>query len=268
MNIRHQSLKLLLAIVSILSYLDWEKISIAAPLPSTINYNSLKAIEGDRVIFSSPEPKQSRGTPPATVGPTRGCKSKELVALVPNTKLDSKVNLSWGLTTKQHPTFWSYIPDSPSSILSGKFSLWRWDSKNQDETIVYESQLVLTNTPGIISITLPATATPLEINQWYHFYVFIDVECPRNRAPEKISTEGWIRLEEPNADLKIQLKTATLLQQAILYGKNGFWYDMLNALAELKQTEPKNQQWTEVLRSTGLEKIASEPIVDCCMPQN
>lgn len=268
MNIRHQSLKLLLAIVSILSYLDWGKVSIATPLPSTINYNSLKTIEGDRVIFSSPEPKQSRGTPTGTTSPNRGCKSKDLVALVPLNATDSKSTLSWGLTTKERPTFWLYITDSPNSILSGKFSLWRWDANNKDETTVYESQLAFTNTPGIISVTLPATTEPLQIDQWYHFYFFIDVECPQNGVPETISAEGWIRREEPNTDLKTQLQSATLLQQAILYGKNGFWYDMLKALAELKQTEPKNQQWAEVLRSTGLEKVASEPIVDCCKPEN
>jgi len=43
---------------------------------------------------------------------------------------------------------------------------------------------------------------------------------------------------------------------------------MLKALAELKQVEPKNQQWAEVLSSTGLKKIASEPIIDCCKPKN
>lgn len=271
MNICHQSLKLLLAIVSILSCLDWEEVSIAAPLLSTINSNSVKAIEGDRVIFNPPEKQESRDRPRGTVpGQTRRCKpnSKDLVALVPATETDPDKNLLWGLTTKEHPTFWAYIPDSSESIISSKFSLRKWNSENNSQTTVYESELILTNTPGIISVTLPITAPPLEINQWYHFYFFINLECPENGMKQKVAVEGLIKRKQPNTGLKTQLQTATLLQQAILYGKNSFWFDMLNTLAKIKETEPKNQQWSEVLSSTGLKEIASEPIVDCCKPKN
>ncbi len=272
MNIRTQSLKLLLAIISILNWLVWERASTLAQLPpAIINQSySLKVAEGDRVIFTPPAAKESRGKPPNTVnGSNRGCGVNEnLVALVPIIEPNSEEKPLWGLTTKERPTFWVYISNSPGSIISGKFSLRRWNSENHAEITVYESELTLTNTPGIISFTLPATAPPLEINQWYYFYFFINVECPQNLTPKKLSVQRLIRREEPNTDLKTQLQAATLLQQAILYGKNGFWYDMLKALAELKRTEPKNQQWREVLRSSGLEKIASEPIVDCCTPPN
>jgi len=216
MNTRTQSLKLLLAIISILSWLVWERSSTLAQLPpAIINHSySLKVAEGDRVIFTPPA-EESRGNPPDSVpsDPRRcGDVSQNLVVLVPKMTPEEEKKPLWGLTTKERPTFWSYISDRPDSIISGQFSLRKWNSQNPPETTVYESELVLTNTPGTISFNLPDTAPPLEINQWYHFYFFIDVECPRNGAPETISAEGWIRREEPNTDLKSQLKTATLLK--------------------------------------------------------
>lgn len=218
------------------------------------------------LTFEQPPPDQGapRGTKP---GGDRGCPSvaqKPLTALVPVTKEADGTQLRWGLTTKEHPTFWFYVPYELKSIRSAKFSL-----RNQAKQTVYETPVTLTGAPGVISISLPSTAPPLEINKWYQSYLFIDISCEPNAPLEKDSAQGWVKREALAPTLKSELDNATTPQQrAMLYAKHGVWYEVVMTLAELGRTDPKDAEWTKLLQSVGLDAIASEPIVNCCKPEN
>ena len=218
------------------------------------------------LTFEQPPPDQGapRGTKP---GGERGCPSvaqKPLTALVPVTKEADGTQLRWGLTTKELPTFWFYVPYELKSIRSAKFSL-----RNQAKQTVYETPVTLTGAPGVISISLPSTAPPLEINKWYQSYLFIDISCEPNAPLEKDSAQGWVKREALAPALKSELDNATTPQQrAMLYAKHGVWYEVVMTLAELSRTDPKDAEWTKLLQSVGLDAIASEPIVNCCKPEN
>lgn len=218
------------------------------------------------LTFEQPPPDQGapRGTKP---GGERGCPSvaqKPLTALVPVAKEADGTQLRWGLTTEEHPTFWFYVPYELKSIRSAKFSL-----RNQAKQTVYETPVTLTGAPGVISISLPSTAPPLEINKWYQSYLFIDISCEPNAPLEKDSAQGWVKREALAPALKSELDKATTPQQrAILYAKHGIWYEVVMTLAEFRRTGPKDAEWTKLLQSVGLDAIASEPIVNCCKPEN
>jgi len=183
---------------------------------------------------------------------------------VPVTNEADGTQLRWGLTTKEHPTFWFYVPYELKSIRSAKFSL-----RNQAKQTVYETPVTLTGAPGVISISLPSTAPPLEINKWYQSYLFIDISCEPNAPLEKDSAQGWVKREALAPALKSELDNATTPQQrAMLYAKHGVWYEVMMTLAELSRTDPKEAEWTKLLQSVGLDAIASEPIVNCCKPEN
>ena len=218
-------------------------------------------------LFEEPPPDQ--GAPRGTkFAGSRGCPlavQKQLTALVPVTKAADGAQLRWGLTTKEHPTFFFYVPYESKSIHSGKFSL-----RNQENQTLYETSVTLTGTPGVISVSLPATAPLLEVNKWYQSYLFIDISCAPNAPLEKDSAEAWVKREALAPGLKNELEKAkTPMHQAISYAKHGVWYETLMTLAESYRTNSKDQEWTKLLQSVGLDvAIASEPIVNCCKLEN
>jgi len=197
----------------------------------------------------------------------RSCRlviQEPLTALMPVTEEADGTQLRWGLTTKEHPTFWFYVPYESKSIRSAKFSL-----RNQAKQTVYETPITLTGTPGVISISLPSTAPPLEINEWYQSYLFVDISCAPDAPLEKDYAQGWVKRQELTPALKSELDQATTpRQRAILYAKDGIWYEAVTTLAEVRRTDSKDDAWTKLLQSVGLDAIASEPIVNCCTPEN
>lgn len=219
------------------------------------------------LVAESQEPPPGQGAPRGTKpgGSRNPCPAiqKSLTPLVLTTKQSENKELRWGYTTKANPTLWVYVPYDAQSISSSKFSL-----RNQAGETVYETDLNLTGTPGVISISVPSTAPPLESDQWYQWYLFVDVYCTPTTPAQQDSVDGWVKREEPNATLKTELEKATLQQQANLYAKEGFLEEALITLAELKKTNPSDDNWTKLLRDSGLEAIATEPVVDCCTPES
>jgi hypothetical protein len=62
------------------------------------------------------------------------------------------------------------------------------------------------------------------------------------------------------------LKTKGPLDKAKFYARQGYWLDTLENATELRSKQP--QEWTELLRSVGLEALSTQPFVDCCTPQS
>lgn len=215
------------------------------------------------LTFEQPPPGQGAPAPGTTdPGGSRGCLSvvqKPLTALVPVTKEAGNQELRWGLTTKEHPTFWFYVPYESKSIRSAKFSL-----RDRATKTVYETTITLTGTPGVISISLPSTAPGLEINQWYRSYLFVDISCPDGLL-NKDDAGAWVKREVLAPILKNELDQAkTPVQQAMFYAKHGFWYEAVTTVAQLHRTNSQDDEWTMLLQSVGLNAIASSPIVKCC----
>lgn len=179
----------------------------------------------------------SRGDCPSTDSP--------LTALMPVT--------NWGKTVAERPTFWFYVPYSPQQASSGEFVLQ--DEKYND---VYRTPLTLPGTPGFVSLSIPPTEAPLEINKWYRWY--FKLYCGPQKSPDPVFVEGWVQRVAVTPALESQLETATL-PKYIVYANNLIWYD---ALAELRLTKPPNatlnDDWVKLLRGVDLEGLGREPI--------
>ncbi|WNN87458.1 DUF928 domain-containing protein [Gloeocapsopsis dulcis] len=218
--------------------------------------------------FVPPPPPADIGIPGDRTGAgRRGClanhhdsvENKQLTALVPITKAATGLEVVWGLTTVEHPTFWFYVPYRAQDVHSARFVL-----RTADNQLVYQTSVSLPNKPGVISLTLPTTVS-LEVTKGYHWY--FNIYCAQGKPPTAI-VHGGVQRRTITPALASQLAQATPQQRAELYFANGFWFDAVTTLGQLHYHNPGNmalaQNWTDVLRFVGLDAIASEPIASCC----
>ena len=182
----------------------------------------------------------------------------EIVPLVPTTKI--------GLTVAAKPTFFFQV--SKSAAKEAKFSLLNQEG---DETI-YEKMFLLTSTGGVMSITLPEDAQALEVNKEYHWSV--EVACNNGDGDPGRNTrvERAVKRVAPEAAIAQELNNAAISDRVTIYTQAGYWYDTVKTLAQLRLDNPNDstlkEDWTALLDEVGLNKIAQEPIVQCCTLQN
>lgn len=160
------------------------------------------------------------------------------------------------LTVAKHPTFLVYMP--PTSARKVFFSL-----QDENKNNLYQKILPITGDSGIISIKLPTDAPELERGKNYKWY--FQVMCGNSLRPDSPGIEAQIRRVEPHSAWSSNLDNVVSLEQAVLYGKNGIWYDTVATLADLRKNQPENTayttNWQQVLKSVGLEAIATEPLL-------
>ncbi|MFL9459012.1 DUF928 domain-containing protein [Tolypothrix bouteillei VB521301_2] len=164
------------------------------------------------LIFAAPPPPPDIGEPgKRSEAGSRGCgqevnksvtsvSQKRLTALVP---VYSKSELVFGTTIAEHPSFWFYVPYS-SDFAYGEFVL---EDEAQNQTIYKTS---LTGTPGVIGLSLPSKAAPLEIGKRYRWY--FNIYCKKDNQIIA-DVEGYVRREQLNSALKTQLEKATPTQR-------------------------------------------------------
>lgn len=172
-----------------------------------------------------------------------------------------------GLTIKERPTFWFYIPYQSTGTLTAELSLF--GMRDGKERRIYQGRFLLTSTPGIVSIPLPENAEPLEEGKDYR-WVFTIV-CNPNRRIEDVYVQGVVNRISLNPNLSSELSAATPEQQAILYARSGIWHETVTTLADdLRRSNPQLSAslLANLLQSVGLSKISREKIVECCTPPN
>jgi hypothetical protein len=180
---------------------------------------------------------------------SNGAEAKPLLALVPIEKTATST-LVIGKTAAMHPTLWFYVPQR--SATTAVFVL-----QDQAGQSIYQSDVTIPKTAGLVSFTIPKTVAPLETGKSYHWY--FKLYCRPGSPPDSF-VDGWIQRESLTATLAQQIKTATRSQQVKLYSSNGFWFDALNASAELRRSNSSDADWAELLGSIGLETLVKEPI--------
>lgn len=212
-------------------------------------------------------PKDRKGA-----GTRRNCPvtNLPLTALIPLVSITAQTvqagtatrQYALSLTTELHPTFWFYVPYAPKNINSGKFVLL--DEKNNSVT-TQPIPITLSNTPGVIRVSVPATEKPLEIGQYYHWYFLMD--CSPDSS-EDIAVEGLVQRIVPKQELTRRLVAATPRQRVALYAQAGIWQDALTTLGELRVRQPKDAalatDWKDLLDSVFLDNISTVAIADCC----
>ncbi len=181
-------------------------------------------------------------TEAATTGPF-------LTALSPTTKP--------GLTLAERPTFLVYVPKT--SAKTAEFSL-----RNQNGSGVYRTTLALTNTPDIVSISLPSNAPSLEIKKRYT-WSFAVICNPSDRIEDKFVT-GTVQRTELEPTRLRQIEQAPLIQRISLYQKAHIWYDALPILLELRRSQPNDSSissaWREFLQSGGVDAMIDNKLKD------
>jgi hypothetical protein len=156
------------------------------------------------------------------------------------------------LTVSAHPTFLVYVPQTSAKGLELTLE--------QDGKGIYQTTVNLTGTPGIVGISLPATAPELEIGKDYKWLVSVVCE---SGAPEDSFVAGSVRRIQPDSTLS-QIDRAKPLEQVALYAKSGVWFDAVANLAALRKAQPNDPQvasaWKELLQGAGLDAIANAPL--------
>jgi Domain of Unknown Function (DUF928) len=263
-----QALRQSIATGSIL-LLPW---CILGMIPKAAMANSIVTDIGT-IEYKPPPPPERDAPGNRGGGGGRGCglTSQPITALIPTQKQmlkgdpETETLQVWGTTVSERPTFWFHVPDERSTIKSVEFVLQ--DNTDQD---LYRSEIVPPETPGIVSIRLPETVTALKPGVLYHWFLNITFDCPSDSSVTR-QINGWVQQVTPDSTLTKLLKNATPTQQAILYAKNGIWFDALTTLGDLRRSKPKDlsaiENWNRLLNSIGLENLKPEPIVNCCIPK-
>ncbi|WP_017654743.1 DUF928 domain-containing protein [Fortiea contorta] len=242
--------------------LTLSSISFLASQTSTITTQDDKRISLKTKSFQAPPPPPD--SPPG--GRVRGGAKRgscpadavKLTALVPFTTPTPTVTNVWGLTTKERPTLWLYVPIPKSSAYPAEFVL-----QDQDSRPIYQQDINLPEQPGIIGVSLPANAPPLAVEKRYRW--FFTIYCDPEKQLPPIYVEGVIKRVNLNQAIARQLKVAQPLQKFSIYAKNGIWHEALTTLAELRQQDPQNttlqSQWQDLLSSVGFSQEAKHPII-------
>jgi Domain of Unknown Function (DUF928) len=201
-------------------------------------------------------------------GGSRGsCKQYEtLTALVPITNTGSK-NAVWGQSTSQNPTFWFAVPDKLTPKVPVEFVI-----QDEADNYIYHTKFNPSETPrGIISITAQPK-TPLVAGKSYSWT--FSIYCDPEKPSASVYVRGSMTQVALNATIKKQLEAAkTPLEQAVIFAKNGIWFNALTTLGEEIQSSKRKDSettsaWNQLLKQANLDNCTSAPIVPCCTPKD
>lgn len=162
-----------------------------------------------------------------------------------------------GQTVASHPQFWVYFPEEESSITAVEFviqdearkDIWRSQSLSP-----VQSKSSLNPFAGYQSFALPPTAKPLQIGQWYRWYV--KVYCQDQVASEQY-VQGWVKRVPLYSKLYLELQNQSPQQHHQIYSHHHLWYDATDRLLSSLQSNPGSlaleHDWQNLLRAKGVE---------------
>ena len=187
------------------------------------------------------------GTPAGSACPA----DLSIIPLMPPTNI--------GLTVAESPTFFAYVSPHSTQV---EFTLQTEDGK---ETDVYTTTFKV-DQPGIVEVSISKKGSRqnfFEVGKRYQWW-FVTVCNPDERAGEYYF-KGFVKRIEPQETLKKDLANPDPMARAIVYAKNGIWYDTLTTLAQMRRQAPDDPmlkaEWTQLLQSQKLESIADKPLV-------
>lgn len=187
-----------------------------------------------------------------------GTQQTPLVALVPEENtVDGQRKAVWGRTSQLSPTLWFYVAYPPNTHVL--FAL-----QDEQENPLYSTAFqIQSEKPDLVSVTIPSTEEiALEPGKKYLWYLYI--MCAQKDSPDDF-VNGWVEVTKANPELESQLQQATPWQRIKLYAENGFWYDALTQLEQLRSQQPGETKldalWQDLLQQVGLGDISNAPVV-------
>ncbi len=149
---------------------------------------------------------------------------------------------SVGLTRRDRPTVWVYLPQTQAKTL--EFSLF--DQQHQG---VYQTSIDINNQSGLVAIALPSSAPALQPNQPYEWTAAL--VCDVSQRTNDWVTGGWIEHRAFDSVLQLQLNRAAVSERVRLYVNAGFWYEAVDTYLRSKQSSQIQLSaiWTDLLSS-------------------
>lgn len=202
-----------------------------------------------------------------TSGGSRGTCSDLLVALLPGsdtltgavTECNSASTSHLAATLETHPTLWFHIPAQAETGTTAELVLL-----DNNQQVLSSDVVTLPAKVGIIGLQLDY---PLETGDVYS-WIFSILSQP-NSPSQNPTVEGRLQRIEAQPALSDALATQDTPSQIRALAHHGIWHDALHELALLYRDESDNMEiqtnWVTLLDSVGLESIAQEPLVDCCL---
>ncbi|QLE56365.1 DUF928 domain-containing protein [Nostoc sp. TCL26-01] len=222
---------------------------IAAPTSSPSLFASQSTIQLAQTSPPPPPKNPERSSPGGRRDPSN-CPQDAAAAPTELILTALSPTMKPGLTLAEHPTFLVYAPKT--SAKNAEFSL-----RNREGRGVYRTTVALSNTPTLISLTLPAETPPLTVGQPYT-WSFAIICNPSDRLDDRFVTGMVQRIELDSARLR-QIQQASPKEQVALYQKVDAWYDALTVLYQLRQkqfNDPSiNTAWRELLQSAGINTM-------------
>jgi hypothetical protein len=193
-----------------------------------------------------------------TRGPACVQGEPNLTVLLPPTNL--------GLTTADYPQFFWFVPQTRAKSM--KFSLFQGDDQDPTQQLIYEQTLDTPTAPGVVRFALPKaeSAAPLQVDRDYFWTVTL--VCQPDDPSRNISAEGWIQRVAIEPDLAKALATAKASDRPQIYAENGYWFETLASLANLRCENAGNaaltKSWVKLLTSVKLGRLANQPLHQVC----
>jgi hypothetical protein len=171
-----------------------------------------------------------------------------------------------GLTVSESPTLFAYVSQALTQV---EFSLITEKKTKEADDVVYETAFKV-DKPGIIAVTIPATAAnkkSLEVGKRYQWSLSVACNPGDNTGDRSndFSVTGSVERIEPQPSLKNDLANPDPMARLIAYATNGIWYETVATLAEMRRKAPDDAkltaEWTELLQSQKLDSVADKPLV-------
>jgi hypothetical protein len=146
---------------------------------------------------------------------------------------------------------------------SGQFITATFSLTDEADNPIYEVPVKLPEKPGIVAVRLPSNVAPLEVGKPYHWYFKVRVACSASERGTLDYVDGWVQRTELDAATMQQLQQTTPQQKAAIYAEKGIWFDTVTTLAELQLADAKTanrEDWESLLRSVGLDQLATVPL--------
>jgi hypothetical protein len=183
-------------------------------------------------------------------------KGDSIIALLPDTNI--------ALTANGFPTLFVYIP--ATNAKEGEFNLYEEANGNDP---VYSTEVAVSKTPGIASISIPANAKGLPLQYGKKYKWSFSLICDAGDRAGDTRIEGWLQREQQTVTLVNNLRNVKNKREIpSIYAEAGYWEETLTSLAALRRENPNDaglkQDWQNLLNDVGLGKIAPENLVECC----
>jgi len=167
-----------------------------------------------------------------------------------------------GLTTGNSSSLFVYFAEG-TTVETAMLTL---KSLDEDESEYYETLVTipreeLSTSGGVVEFEMPQAADKLAMDEEYQWSLAL--RCKGNVRPDSPFLMGY--LKRIDAGLNLQVDSPSLLEQASAYGKAGVWYELLDTLAVLRAENPDDvvfsEYWADILKTAGLDEIASAPLI-------